>query len=264
MHNPQGDCKYQGLLEMWEMHSMADLPQSLSPPLPLPYQNQTQEWRAYSPVLTFINYLRSLPKLPLHAPTAITHMGGFAFTSPDVLPFELVLNFAVFYSFVEGRCHCMLQLRSPTWGGSLSPRLPCFLLKQTQRLLRTIRTCSLNTDNVDRRRSHRNNRQTWPQGHHHHQILILRAKHPRRKYCVSKVQLEMGKWFHPLKGIKRDVNGRFACYQQDWIGGLNSGYRYWFASKKGCCLLVDLWELGTTALCESLFLSHFGLVFLLL
>jgi hypothetical protein len=35
----------------------------------------------------------------------------------------------------------------------------------------------------------------------------------------------MAKMFHPLKGIKRDVNGRFACYQQDWIGGLNSGYR---------------------------------------
>jgi hypothetical protein len=26
--------------------------------------------------------------VPLHAPTAITHVGGFAFTSPAVLPFE--------------------------------------------------------------------------------------------------------------------------------------------------------------------------------
>jgi hypothetical protein len=113
---------------------------SLSPPVPLPYQNQTQQWRAYSPVLTFINYLRSLPKLPLHAPTAITHVGGFVFTSSDVLPFELVLNLAVFYSFVED-------------------------LKQPQRLLRTIMTCSLNTDDADRRRSHRN-RDTFPQlGH---------------------------------------------------------------------------------------------------
>ncbi len=111
-----------------------------------------------------------------------------------------------------------------------------------QRHISTIRTCYLNS-HVDRSRSNRNNRHTWPQAHHHHKILTLRAKHPRRKYCVSKVQLEMAKMFHPLKGIKRDVNARFACYQQDWIGGLNSGYRYWFASKKDCCLLVDLWEL---------------------
>ncbi|KAG0599429.1 hypothetical protein M758_12G150900 [Ceratodon purpureus] len=29
----------------------------------------------------------------------------------------------------------------------------------------------------------------------------------------------------PLKGVREDLRGRFACYASDWTGGFNSGYR---------------------------------------
>lgn len=30
----------------------------------------------------------------------------------------------------------------------------------------------------------------------------------------------------PLRGIKNDLQGRLACYKQDWTGGFRAGIRY--------------------------------------
>ncbi|MED6217028.1 Boron transporter 1 [Stylosanthes scabra] len=35
----------------------------------------------------------------------------------------------------------------------------------------------------------------------------------------------MEETFVPFRGIKNDLQGRFMCYKQDWIGGLNAGFR---------------------------------------
>ncbi|KAG0562224.1 hypothetical protein KC19_9G128000 [Ceratodon purpureus] len=35
----------------------------------------------------------------------------------------------------------------------------------------------------------------------------------------------MGHKVVPLKGVREDLRGRFACYASDWTGGFNSGYR---------------------------------------
>ncbi|KAL4286978.1 hypothetical protein AHAS_Ahas19G0140200 [Arachis hypogaea] len=34
--------------------------------------------------------------------------------------------------------------------------------------------------------------------------------------------------FVPFRGIKNDLQGRFMGYKQDWIGGLNAGFRCFF------------------------------------
>lgn len=36
----------------------------------------------------------------------------------------------------------------------------------------------------------------------------------------------MGKRSVPLSGIRADVQARLACYKQDWVGGVDSGYRF--------------------------------------
>ncbi|XP_015959423.1 boron transporter 1-like [Arachis duranensis] len=35
----------------------------------------------------------------------------------------------------------------------------------------------------------------------------------------------MEETFVPFRGIKNDLQGRFMCYKQDWIGGFNAGFR---------------------------------------
>lgn len=53
--------------------------------------------------------------------------------------------------------------------------------------------------------------------------------------------------FVPLRGIKNDLNGRLACYKQDWTGGFRAGIRYELKAKLTfvhnlalCCLGLEI------------------------
>lgn len=43
---------------------------------------------------------------------------------------------------------------------------------------------------------------------------------------MLEAKLGLGKMRPPLQGIANDLNGRLACYKQDWIGGIRSGFGY--------------------------------------